>query len=172
MSSRQKGRWCLITSKNLALISPKCTEWTLSTGRCECFNLQSLYGCYKEGPQGPSPDTIPPTTTTSPPPHPHRVSTFYLPDIHSPLYLHTGSNQIWWWWTSRNEATWYMRTYQWVVYTSLLYTNCILHFITLGLVMLILRCMKPSSCFVVWRTETVNSPYLFTPLVLSAGQYW
>ena len=43
--------------------------------------------------------------------------------------------------------------------------------ITLGLVILMVRCMKP-SCFVAWRTDTLYSPYFCTPLGLPSGQYW
>ena len=43
--------------------------------------------------------------------------------------------------------------------------------ITWGSVMLMMRSTKP-SCFVAWRTDTLYSPYFWTPLVLPSGQYW
>jgi len=43
--------------------------------------------------------------------------------------------------------------------------------LTLGLVTLSTRCMKPSCC-VIWRTDTLNSPYLCPLLVSPVGQYW
>ena len=43
--------------------------------------------------------------------------------------------------------------------------------LTLGLVTLNTRCMKPSCC-VAWRTDTLNSPYFCPLLVSPVGQYW
>ena len=43
--------------------------------------------------------------------------------------------------------------------------------LTLVLVTLSIRCMKPFIC-VAWRTNTLNSPYFCPFLMSSVGQYW
>ena len=150
-----------------------CTEWAVLMGPCECVFAQTL--TRKDS----SPDATPFPQPT--PPCVYLLSTWHsghhrmwqeLSGLPFCICMHTGSNQIWRQSKSRNEAIW-------SAHSTPVCTIPIHFFIinlpdfsnTLGLVMLILRCTKP-SCFVAWRTDTVNSPYFCTPLVSSAGQYW